>query len=565
MVFPGLVGAPPRRDLDAAGIDHLELSDTQPFPVVIQCKGFAVRDLEASQIRQSLDSIQSFRKSGLKAHTYLLVHNRMGGSSGFRKAVDAALRELVDADIVAVAELWDVDMLVKKALTALYDRLIVLARENNLSVIKEYAEAEPELCEPLHEVPLRVNALTVDQHRLTKMIEGRDQVADPVRACLDTEARFSILVGYAGFGKTTTTLRMTQEAGLKTFFVPAARLEKLTTTDILGQCVDIEVLVADVVEEDRPTVRRAARLVIDVFFAKDDGTHLLLLDGLDESTVIATRGGLQQLFNALRRVDSKVVVTVRKEFFEARASDFSSSTGLVSDQPHRRQNQSLQQVELLPWMDDKIASLVRRFADSVEAEARNRLLALAERIEGGSYEAFYGDIPRRPLFLRFIMETVAAIGIHATSRARLFEEWARLKIVRDVTRPSQFGGQRLPITSESSLDDTIDAAFEAMSWAARCMTRVEDGHVEMLPTCRASEVLALPGFHGNASVEGLLLNSLLVPVGPRAAPAPFSLRFAHRAYQEYFLARFISLNPDTFAGATLPKDVSDWLGEMARE
>jgi hypothetical protein len=563
MVFPRLVGSPPRRGLDAAGIDYLEFTESQPFPIIVQCKGFEVRELEADQVRQVLGSIRSFRESGFRTDTFLLVHNRLGKHEAFRTAVEEALHKLVETGAAANAELWDVDMLVKRALTGLYQRLTALAREKNLSVVKEYAEAEPELCAPLDEVPLRIDLLTVDQHRLARTAEGQERVADPVRVLLETKSRFALLVGYAGFGKTTATLRLTRESGLRTFFVPAARLERMTTTDILGQCVDIEALVAGHAEEHGPTVRRAARLVIDVFFAKDDGSYLLLLDGLDESTVIAQRGGLQHLFNALRRVGSRIVLTVRKEFLEARATDFSSSVGLVSDRPHRRQNQSLAQVELLPWTDDKIVALVRRFAETVEGEGRDRLLALADQINAGSYRAIYGDIPRRPLFLRFIMETVADTGVHAVDRASLFMEWARLKIVRDVTRPTQFGGQRVPITDERSLDDTIDLAFEAMSWAARCMTRVSDGQVQMLPTCSVTEVLALPALNGRGNVEGLLLNSLLVPVGSRRPPEPLQLRFAHRAYQEYFLARFICREPNTFAVA-LPPDVEDWLDGLRR-
>lgn len=563
-VYPELVNPPARRDFDIAGADHLVWSDTPPFPLVVQCKGFEAHEWElgSAQVQQCIRSIRAFRDSGFKTKLYLLAHNRTSKDPGFRRDINEELKDLVASGSASRAQLWDVDTIVKQALTAMHERLRKLAREHNLSVVKEYENAEPDLCEPLQHVPLRASVLTADQNRLTKGTEGREEVADPARVLRYSDKHFSLLVGYAGFGKTTAALRVTQAFGLKTFFVPAARLTRVTTKELLEHCIDVEPLIADCLPEDVATVRKLAKLAIEHFFKTDDESYVLLLDGIDESFVLSRRGGLQQLFNALRHVRSRMILTVRKEFLEVRTADFATSFGLVTNRKDRVHNQTIRLVELLPWSDEQILSLIRRFADSLGSEPRVRIMQLADTVGSGEYRAFYGDIPRRPLFLRFILETVAASGVHRVNRSTLFEEWGRLKVVRDFARPAQFGGRRMSIALEASIDDTVELAFEAMSWAARCMTTVNDRSVELLPTCRISDVLALRSLRDKSNAEGIILNSLLVPAGPRLAPAPLEVRFAHRAYQEFFLARFIRDHPKTFEDATLPDSIHEWLNEV---
>ena len=405
--------------------------------------------------------------------------------------------------------------------------------------------------------------MTASQYRLEHEQDAREIDADPARLMLDSSAHFTVLVGYAGFGKTTSTLRIAASTGNRTFFSPAARIDKVTTKAMLARCVDVDKLLAGIDPEDLVVAQRAAILAIDRFFKLDDGNFLLLIDALDEAAPLARRGGLQEFFNGLREVRSRVAVTVRKEFFDARTSDFAASFGLVSDRAHRIHNQTIQVIELLPWSDEHILRLVRRYAASLaDAGARERLAELATAVESGSYTVFYGDIPRRPLFLRFILETVSSSGVHEVSRSTLFQEWARLKVIRDVAAPARAGGQRLPIADESALDDTVELALEVMASAAHHMTSVADGRLELLPDCDFSDVLASQRLR-NAQLEGVVLNSLLVPTGPRRAPTPARLRFAHRAFQEFFLAQFIRANPQTFADVVVPDDVAEWLSDAA--
>ena len=156
LAFPEVVSTPSRRQFDSAGVDHLVWSDSQPLPLVVQCKGFEVHEWEIGpdQAKQCIKSIRSFRDSGLSARTYLVVHNRTNKDPQFRADVQAEMKDLVDAGCATRAELWDADRLVGAALDSVFVRVQRLAHEGSLSVVKEYAASEPDLCEPLLEVPL---------------------------------------------------------------------------------------------------------------------------------------------------------------------------------------------------------------------------------------------------------------------------------------------------------------------------------------------------------------------------------------------------------------------------
>jgi hypothetical protein len=193
-----------------------------------------------------------------------------------------------------------------------------------------------------------------------------------------------------------------------------------------------------------------------------------------------------------------------------------------------------------------------RLAETGDAGARLRISAFIRDIETGVYEQLYGDIPRTPLFLRFILDVLDTLDPRRFDRATLFRHWAEAKIARDVDHPLRKGGSRLPIRhGVATARETIGVAFAAMTEAAACMTEVCDGAVELLPECPFEALRTAMGKNAPDSAESLALNSLLIVT---AGPEP-RLRFAHRLFQEFFLARAAS----RFATATLPPAVRAWL------
>src|SRR5258706_9148166 len=161
-----------------------------------------------------------------------------------------------------------------------------------------------------------------------------------------------------------------------------------------------------------------------------------------------------------------------------------------------------------------MTEFARRYSATLNHGASARIGHLIATLEDGAYATYYGDIPRRPLFLRMIVDTVASGDIHRLRRAELFLEWALLKVKRDIHEPQRWGTSgRGPIANETATRDTIELSFAALDMAARLMTERADDQLVLLPTCNLRALAELvPPLSTIADLTGLGLNSLLVPV-----------------------------------------------------
>src|SRR5258707_865854 len=71
LFWPTIDQVPARGNWDSAGIDLLVWTEGNPFTCAVQCKGFAVQELGRDQLRQALESIESFSSSGHRCDIYL--------------------------------------------------------------------------------------------------------------------------------------------------------------------------------------------------------------------------------------------------------------------------------------------------------------------------------------------------------------------------------------------------------------------------------------------------------------------------------------------------------------
>jgi hypothetical protein len=105
--------------------------------------------------------------------------------------------------------------------------------------------------------------------------------------------------------------------------------------------------------------------------------------------------------------------------------------------------------------------------------------------------------------------------------------------------------------------------MQAMKAAAVLMTSIVESRVELLPQCDfAALARQVPPLTHEADMAGVVLHSLLTPA--RKHGAIVAVQFAHRAFQEYFLARTM-LEDDALRGATVPDEVSLWLERLRAE
>ena len=526
---------------------------------------------EAALVREALESI---RRSAVGVKRLILVHNRHGGSEAFRREATAALGALRDAGRLSAAELWDYQQLLRRAFGGMLYLLVSESRRRSLSLetVTEVLRRASWQDEPLESVPMRTSTLVADQYRLVG--EEGPEVADgdPAAIAVAGEERsITLLLGAFGFGKTTTLARALLGHEREVFFVPAAGISEEVhgAKDLLAQCVDLDRLLEGVPGQDQGDYRLLARPVVEYAFKQKEIDAVLVLDGLDESPFLSRPGGLQNLVNNLWDLRVPVVLSMRTEFWEDKLADFEASFGDRAAHGERRVRR-IRKLELLPWRDEQIVAFLEAFRGSVGEEAgKERIGELASRLADGRFGRTYREIPRRPFFLRMIAETVAAQGLPGgkMGRARLLADAARVKIERDVTAPRRAGGAGRPsiLGRPMSVMETLELSWRAMVVAASRMTRFAGAALELLPDCSFEAVRdSLPRLGEVDDPLPLVLHSLLRLTGPRTGRVAPRLRFAHRAFQEFFLAWHL-VESEEWPAASLPAPVVAWIEDLRRE
>jgi hypothetical protein len=393
--------------------------------------------------------------------------------------------------------------------------------------------------------------LAADQHGLTSVSAEVRTVADPAAAVVGAQERLRIILAPAGFGKTTTALRAIERAGGLALYVPATLLTDATPsiTALIAGVVELD----EFLDEDRAAIEPLLRPVLKHLLKQRDLPVVVLVDGLDESIRLTRRGGMQWLFGQLRDIAVPIVLGCRTEFWRDRLADFRTSLGERAASG-ATQVQKIRTVELLPWRSEQIAALAARSAGrTTDPDARARLERFA-REAGADAIRIFGDVPRTPLFLRLILETLETADVLTWSRSAVLGQWARLKVERDFNAPLVWGGpgRRYLVSPDESVETVVEMSFVAMEEAARSMVEIVDGEVQLTPSCslealrttapRLVDLLAEPA--------PLFLQSLLLP----APPSPRGERrvqFTHRVFQEFFLARWAT-RPEHLIAGELP-------------
>lgn len=565
VIWPEARISPNKGKYDRSGID-IYVGTSPHFDVVIQCKGFLERDLLDDQLAQCRDSIEAFHKSRYSAEGFYLLHNRHQLNREYQAALDSLLHAL-EPDKARNASLWNQ----RNLLVAAFDAMVPRVRHAIVAKTAALRE-EQELAErilggdPLREVPVSVSEIRMDSTRLRSTTEPKVAIADPLRRILHgTRRRIGLLIAPAGFGKTTTAMRAMREHSDLCVVLPAARIggaEMANARAILEPALDTDDVVREAQDDDRGTWLRLVGPILKYLTQSEKRDMVLIIDALDEAPAFERSHNLHRFFNLLRHAKIPIVVTMREEFWVTRRGDF--DVQLSEDRERESTTQTLEVVELRPWQDEQIIAAARAFRDRLlDPDAIQRVSRFVDAVGESSYASLYGDIPRTPLFLKFILDVLQEQDVHEIQRAALVQHWIRLKILRDVIAPARFGGARLPIRSGIlTADDAVALSFRAMRVAALEMCTRKADRLELLPSCTFDAVRIAMDSDAPDSASSLMLNSVLIPAGERQADGTQAIRFAHRLFQEFFLASALASKPALFDGATLPTEVAAWVERL---
>lgn len=561
----------PLGEFDRKGVDILVWGDRAPHPLVVQAKGFEVTEQEVGheQLRQCLESLDAFEGSNITCGQYVLVHNRDHRNQAVWVKVRARLANLVASGQVRKAALIDRRGLLEDAFRSMSRHLKNRLASVSSSSLESWRSYEPELCEPIDVVPFDEHEYSIGRNQLLEQSPTMQKCEDPARRILATSGSgFFVLLGSAGLGKTTICKRL-HHLSSKVVYVHAGVITPThaNSKTLIAALLQTGELIPDGVPEQWQPALRAIAIDRSEWLLKDPEAGLVLIvDAVDENHVLARRGAMLQFFNALQLIEVPVITVMRTEFWLARVEDLRHAVGRVAKSRGGRQApRSIHALELRGWRDEDILAAVNRYQAQVsDHAAKSRVQRLRDAIADGEFARFYGDIPRTPLYLRFILETVAQGGVHCVGRPDLLKEVVEQKVLRDWSAPLQDGhGGRLFLGSgiEGSAD-VLEVSLRAMKLAATQMSTVDEDGIVLLPKCTFDEIRQRVSDLQIRDWLSLALHSLLVPVQRTRSDARQELRFAHRVFHEFFFAW--SLFDEGAAPESIQADESirQWLSEM---
>lgn len=592
LVFPEINHARRLGVRDKYGIDYfVQHAGTSHMAAAIQTKGFErdAQTLGRSQISQCRASFDKTRKSakkkkdGFRIGRYILLVNRDLRSDTFRKVVDRIGPDLlVNTGVAESFEIWSAHDLVNRGMDELRERLEQGLTTASRDIALQYLQygVFHSTTAIRREIPSKWQEHAFDQHSITDSEQPQEKMNDVAAALAERlgDGRIFVVFGEYGFGKSVTARRLVELATPRpVLFLEAARIDgNIHSTK---QFVGLLLKGANVFKSTEALPDYIMRALDDValfLIRNSEIKPLLIIDGLDEAAVLTAGDGAHRVFNWLKEVQAPVVLTMRTAMWLDAFSRFTRpyAAYLIGPKATRRKTK-LTTIELEPWGKNEILSLVEKEA-ALEADVSRRtrltrLEGILSRDEDRFY-ALFGDIPRRPLFLRMLTAYVAEEDIpdEPLSRTRLMRTFVEMKLHRDSEAPFDHGGRtgRSAIVEGWSFEKRIATSLSLMCGAAGAMTSQQGAIVGLTESC----TLAQAANNANLShVEfddlAVVLNSLL-EFDRAQQPSSFDRRrlvFSHRAFQEFFLARYILDHEEEYAGLEIPQEVVSWLdGETVK-
>jgi len=548
LLWPELVITAPRGKWDRQGIDLVAYGDRDEIECVVQCKTSQLKLLGADEIREATKSIAAFESSPHSCRRYLFVINGDGRSAEFSRQVASRLEKLVVSGKAASAELWDRQQLLNHSFVRMKEILLAGLQEQSDArrdafrrlfqfgsvYLPETPVKEEKLVLKLGERCQRVSVCGTTNRNLARMLID------------DSRARWTLVTGLFGAGKTTAALEAAGTGEHTAIFVSAADLSEGATrmgTNALAQ----EVVSAlglfqhgappidgfSVIDDsDEEIFTRLAGAALSSILRSEESDHILILDGLDENRVYLSPNGLQVLNNELADLKCPIVLTTR---FEHLSTMFGNFEALLDDLgKKRRSSQPARLLTLAPWSMAEVRAFVEIARQSATIDEKAALDSFLQAVNSGSIYDYYGDLPLHPLFLQLILDDLCVSGLHVRSRPELVERWIRLKTWRDMDHhgiPPEHATDR-----NEWLDDMLtltEAISVAMTTGGERIELVENIDSALV------ESIAAHTLGKSLRITTIVLYTVLVPRGFRLGKG-VEVRFALRIAQEYFLARHLA-------------------------
>ena len=377
------------------------------------------------------------------------------------------------------------------------------------------------------------------------------------------EKKLSLIISEFGFGKTSLLLNIFDELyhkNILALFIPLAQIHKTAFSSPLDFSKAVLNLLynkrtstdkyIDFDQSDNLFVQLLLAEFLGMLQKRDD--IVFMLDGLDENAFAYTHNGLQQIFDCIHQFRPSCYFSLRKEFWDDKQGNFQFA--LETDE--------IKQIFLTEWSNSDIQQYLEQYLQNANLSPEEvvSVQKFIKTVKEGDYKKYYGDIPKRPLFLNMLTKDVIRGQLQKRNLSEIYEDYLINKFEIDLTRAFK---ENTEIKSIALLGQ--EDTFKILQKIISILVEVS---ALMVINNEAYDAILLAEIHESKieervqliqlkeiSITDILLNSVLIPTAKRSSTENFLVKFAHKSYQEYFTARFLFGLLETPAGSRQDYDL----------
>lgn len=543
-ILPDIAQSRRLRELDKEGIDVFQFDALDhSIKLAVQCKGYE-REWRSDRVGKLIAEIEKFVSKSSPVEEYWLVLNRSIVDPADRSRIEAELKKCEQVGMAAKARLLDLDKFLKHIKGSVLRRFKQLAEARRTQYSDDYLSRMGSTAY-IEEVPFRDG--NVMQTNLTGAVVGKiaayAEVADPSHTGKYRKTPKFLVTGSFGFGKTAGMHHLGTlwaQRNEDVYFIPAAALGDEAYVNSAGLLDHI----VDQVSDERLISSDLARdMLRDICKAEFRTRYpLLLIDAIDESNFWQYPERLSALWRSIAELGNPAVITVRDELYQSRPSDFIFGSD----------DDAFRHLSLCDWDSDLMKGFADAFAEQRGGEVPRSFLEFRETIAEGRYEATYGDIPRRPLFLRMLAEDAWAGNRPEKDLHRVYGRYFRQKLARDWESASAPGSmvRSTHVTHRFGKEQAVEEMLWLMQATAKLIAREVAAGLRSESWIGEAELrdLVEQSIGHLPVIEEILLISMLQPAARDPVTRRRSYKFAHQSFLDWFTARaLVESQPNDFA------------------
>ena len=525
---------------DRGGIDIFNWENETSIQNAFQCKGFEVGEFGESQLNQCKKSIDSFEKSSYKVKNYYLIINRPIINKEYRVQLEKELNNLVLTKKSKTAELLDVNKFIKFIFENLKEKI---KNEINLKSEQLYRNYVDSMGQKFYyeNVPFIIKNKFGEKINYDPL-KYIDKKSNPeglikIKPSLENiELKYFFIISEFGFGKTSLMFQLFinyKKKKLIPLYIPFASFDSAGFSNTNNFCLNILKIIDIDIVNDNKLIKRIKTRVIQKFL-DSDAKFILLLDGMDEHFFLKNIEGMKNFFQSIKNIAALPIISMRKEYWDSMQGNLE-----MSIYKNRKQDKLI----LIEWEQKEIVEFLQKYIKdkSFSSSEVDKLKSLLKLVSTNKYIEFYGDIPKRPLFLEMIIQDILENGVQKRNLVELYNKVLIRKLVRDITGSHQDISTNRGLSDNNDLFEINSTIEDMMIQVSEYTMKIDENEVNLENLISEKKIKNIFREYNFKESLNIYLHSVLIPSDERNY-ADVNLKFAHFSFLEFFFSKFILKN-----------------------